>query len=105
MILILIFIFIEINMLSNCNCRRSMLPTLMCTNSTTIELLRTTSVSCFSPRPSGETKTEALSKTIFCQLFSFSERLDQLVAPVAVPQQDEVSYPTFGLANCKTWSF
>ena len=70
--------------------RRSTLPTLMCTNTTTIELLRTTSVSCFSPRPSGQTKTEALSKTILFQLFSFSKRLDQLVAPVPLPQQDEV---------------
>ena len=38
-------------------CRRLTWPTLMSTNTTTTELLRTTSVSCFSLRPSGQTKT------------------------------------------------
>ena len=56
-----ILIFIE--MVSHENCRRLTWPTLMCTSTTTTELLRTISVSCFSLHPSGQSKTEV--ETIF----------------------------------------
>ena len=58
-----ILIFIEMVSHENCNCRRLTWPTLMCTSTTTTELLRTISVSCFLLHPSGQSKTEV--ETIF----------------------------------------